>query len=293
MMGFVPKKGDGPVAPWTALALLMMAMAWFPHGRMLVERQRQLRFLSLSVVAVLTTFAFAGVQRYDGLAFNQRYFLELLPLLAVAFAWAVDSISLSRRAILLGSALGVGLVLLILRSTPIVGGPEVPLWTVRQVALLKVPLVLAVLLLMSASLAVLKTERRRARPLAVAVGLCLGWGLGLHILDDLQASHALRRFKLARTAELERVLPERSAFVAYFADRDPAVPLLFDRDIVILDPVGDEGEDAPALIRELLAQGRRVFLLKSGVPPVTLDRVTRGLEVSAIVSTSLELVELR
>jgi len=293
MMGFVLKKAMVQSAPWTALALLMMAVAWFPHGRMLVERQRQMRFLSLSVVAVLATFAFAGVQRYDGLAFNQRYFLELLPLLAVAFAWAVDSISLSRRAILLGSALGVGLVLLILRNTPIVGGPEVPLWTVRQVALLKVPLVLAAVLLVLASLAVLKTERRRALPLAVAVGLCLGWGLGLHILDDLQASHALRRFKLARTAELERVLPDHSALVAYFANRDPAVPLLFHRDIVILDAVGDEGEDAPALIRELLAQGRRVFLLKSGFSPELLDRVMRGFEGSAVTTTSLEIVELR
>jgi len=152
---------------------------------------------------------------------------------------------------------------------------------------------LAAVLLVLASLAVLKTERRRALPLAVAVGLCLGWGLGLHILDDLQASHALRRFKQARTAELERVLPDHSALVAYFANRDPAVPLLFHRDIVILDAVGDEGEDAPALIRELLAQGRRVFLLKSGFSPELLERVMRGFEGSAVTTTSLEIVELR
>ena len=73
------------------------------------------------------------------------------------------------------------------------------------------------------------------------------------------------------------MLPERSAFVAYFANRDPAVPLLFHRDIVIRDAVGDEGEDAPVIIRELLAQGRRVFLLKSGFSPELLDRVMERL----------------
>jgi hypothetical protein len=121
----------------------------------------------------------------------------------------------------------------------------------------------------------------------------LGWGFALHLLDDLQASHALRQFKLARTRELARLLPDRSAFVAYFANRDPAVPLLFDRDIVILDAIGDEGEDAPVLIRALLQRGRRVFLLRDGFPEYLLARVTGGLEVSLVEGTELQLMELR
>jgi hypothetical protein len=125
------------------------------------------------------------------------------------------------------------------------------------------------------------------------MGICLGWGLALHLSDDLPASHALRRFKLGRTTALARVLPDHSAFVAYWAHKDAAVPLLFDRDIVILDAIGDDGQDAPLLIRDLLGRGRRVFVLQDGFPADVLDRVTEGFEASPVESTSLRLLELR
>ena len=79
MMGFTVKKALVQSAPWTVIGLVVMAVAWLPSTRISSERQRQLRFLSLPTGAILATFASAGVHRYDGLAFNQRYFLELLP----------------------------------------------------------------------------------------------------------------------------------------------------------------------------------------------------------------------
>ncbi len=62
------------------------------------------------------------------------------------------------------------------------------------------------------------------------------------------------------------MLTDGSALVAYAGYKDAAVPLLFDRDIVILDARADEGRDAPILIGELLARNRRVFVLQSGFP---------------------------
>ena len=49
-------------------------------------------------------FAFAGVRRHEGLSFNQRYLLELLPLAAVGFAWALDGLELSVRPVFVGAS---------------------------------------------------------------------------------------------------------------------------------------------------------------------------------------------
>jgi hypothetical protein len=174
-----------------------------------------------------------------------------------------------------------------------VGGPDILSWRLRQAALLKIPVLLAAVLAASWFLILRGGGVGRQRLLACATGVCLGWGLALHLADDLQASHALRRFKLGRTTALARVLPDHSAFVAYFGHKDAAVPLLFDRDIVILDANGDEGEDAPVLIRDLLGRGRRVFVLQNGFPADVLDRVTADFEHSAVQGTSLRLLELR
>jgi hypothetical protein len=292
MMGFSVKKALVQSAPWAVLGLLVMAIAWLPSPLMSGVRQRQLRFLSLPIGAVLATFSFAGVNRHDGLSFNQRYFLELLPLIAVAFAWAVDGMHLSRRLLIAGTIGGAFVVVLILTATPLHGGPEILLWRTRHLALMKVPLAVAAVLLLSWTAFHLRLHMIWGHVLGLALGMSLGWGTALHLLDDLQASHALRHFKLGRTRELARVLPDHSAFVAYFADRDPAVPLLFDRDIVILDAIGDDGEDAPVLIKTLLQRGRRVFLLRDGFSEYLLAHVTGGLEVSPVHGTRLELVEL-
>src|SRR3712207_8344718 len=43
-----------------------------------------------------TLFRSAGFVRHDGLCFNQRYFLELTPLVALAFAWAFEEVTPNR-----------------------------------------------------------------------------------------------------------------------------------------------------------------------------------------------------
>jgi hypothetical protein len=80
--------------------------------------------------------------------------------------------------------------------------------------------------------------------------------------------------------------------VAYTGYKDAAFPLLFNRDIVILDARADEGKDAPILIRELLDRNRRVFVLQSGFPGEVLHRVLSGWQVVRIVHPGVDLVEL-
>ena len=85
------KKAFLQSAPWAILALILFIVAWAPAFRIPAEQRRQLRFQSLITFAILVTFAAAGVTRHDGLSFNERYLLEVLPLTAVAFGWALNS----------------------------------------------------------------------------------------------------------------------------------------------------------------------------------------------------------
>jgi hypothetical protein len=289
MLGITLKKALLQSAPWVVLALMLFALAWTTWLQVPVPRRRQLRLLSLPFLAILGVFAVAGA-RPDGLSFNERYLLELLPLAAVTFAWALDGRGLRLRPLLIGGVVGAALVLLILLGTPILGGPETPLWRARQLALFKVPLVLAGAL---GALWILDRARYDTRwLLSGAVGVCLGWGLMLHMADDLTASRRLRALNLARTGMMAGLLTDGSALVAHWGNKDAAVPLLFDRDIVILDAHADGGEDAPVLIRALLGEDHRVLLLEDGFPPSMLERVLSGLEAIPLEHQGLGLFEL-
>jgi len=291
MIGSTLQKSLLQSAPWAILALIMFTLAWAPRSRIPEARLRQARLLSLVTLAVFAVFAFAGVSRIEGLSFNQRYLLELLPLMAVGFAWALDALNLRFQTMFIGALGGVLLVLLILAGTPMFGGPQDFLWLVRIRALLKLPLVFSVAL---AVLWFVARSRRNVRPLlAAAAGLCLGWGLALHVGDDVATSHRLRAYSLKQTEALGRVLTDGSSLVAYWGNKDAAVPLLFDRDIVILDVHGDDGKDAPILIQELLRRGRRVFLLEDGFPGQILSAVRAGWQVVPIANPGTEFVELR
>ena len=278
-------------APWAILALILFGVAWIPAVRMPTMRRHQLRLLSLVTCAILGTFAVAGVGRHDGLSFNERYLLEVLPLAAVAFAWALDDRALALRTVGAGAGAGIVLVLLILLGTPVQGGPERALWVVRQVALMKAPLVLA------ATLAVIwiasgATGAHRGM-LGGLVGACLGWGLMNHLGTDVFLSQFVRQENLRRTRALEAVLPDRSAAIGHWGGKDAVVPLLFTRDIVILDAWADDGRDAPRLIRGLLSSKRRVFVLKDGFAPTLLHRVDSGLLSTPVTQSALPIVELR
>src|SRR5262249_39473651 len=146
IFGLTLKKAFLQSAPWAAVAFLFAVMAWVRRIRMAASVRRQVRLISFVIAAVLGVFAFAGPARHDGLAFNERYLLELVPLSAVAFSWALEGSRLRSRPAVVGAAITAVVVLLILLATPTVGGPDVPLWASRQYALLKLPVALGGLL---------------------------------------------------------------------------------------------------------------------------------------------------
>jgi hypothetical protein len=291
ILRLVQKKSLLQSAPWIVISLFMWAAAW-KLGRSGNDAcRRQLRLMCVAVGAILAVFSFAGLTRHDGLTFNQRYLLEIVPCAAVAFAWALDSRGLRFDQLVPGAILGAAVVLLLLVATPLEPGADTVLWSLRHVALSRVPLIIAVLLAVSWLAA--RSRLAAWLPLGSMVGLALAWGLTLHLADDVVGSHLLRRHNRDRGHLFSRLLPDRSALVVYWANRDAAVPLLFDRDIVILDAGADDGADAPVLVRELLAQGRRVFLLPNGFPRYVVDRIRRGFVSEAIGGDEIEILELR
>jgi hypothetical protein len=291
IQGVTLKKALLQSAPWVIVPLLLFLMVWFRRSQVPGAARRQVQVLSLVTAAVLGMFAVAGVGRDDGMSYNQRYLLELLPLLAVGLGWALDGLLPRSRWLAFGGVLGAAAVLTILAAASVSSGDPPRLGVRTQMGLLRVPLILAGSLAVAWMLA--RTGRRVGRTLALTTGMCLGWGLALHMADDTLASHRVRRYNMQRTAALASVLGDNSALVAYWWHKDPAIPLLFDRDIVVLDARADDGNDAPMLVRELLGQGRRVFLLEDGFPPAVMRRVLMGLQASPVGETSLRMLELR
>ncbi len=94
-------------SPWLAVVLVVVLAAWVGGRRAADPRRRELRAIGLVVWPTLALFSVAGFGRTDGLCFNQRYFMELLPLAAVVLAWTVESWQLRRLPLLLG-VLGAG-----------------------------------------------------------------------------------------------------------------------------------------------------------------------------------------
>jgi hypothetical protein len=292
MLGIVQKKALLQSAPWAIVSLMLFVLVWLPNHKRSGSQRRQLQILSLVTFAILGALALSGVRRDDGLSFNQRYLLEIVPLAAVAFAFALDGVVLLRWPVLVGGLFTTAVLTVILFGTPIVKGPDLDLWVVRQVTVIKMPLLLSFAL--GASWAVYRFAGRMRGGLAFAVGCCLAWALVLHVEDDVRFAQAFRAGHLARTQALADVLPDNSAFVAFWSGKDAAGALLFNRDVVILDPRADQGADAPKLIRELLARKRRVFMLDEGFPADVRAHVLSGFDVTAVAPPggSVPLLEL-
>ncbi len=270
----VVKKAWLQSAPWLALPLVLFAVAWLAGRRMPPGRERDLRAFSLVVAVVMIGLAAAGSRRTDGLCYNQRYYLDLMPLAAVAFAWGAEPLLRRRRALFAGIC-GAVLVVLALLFLPLPPG-------LVHLAVLDVPLVLA--LLLSLGWAV---SRRPAGSgmgatgalAAVAAGLCLGWSLALHLGDDLHASRGRRAQSAAQVALIEPHLPDGAAVFVWWGNKDSLGPLLLDRDLVVADPWMDGGETAGELTATWLAAGRRVLVV-GGMPPTILGALADGHAVS-------------
>jgi hypothetical protein len=277
MLGLAMKKAWIQSAPWIPLALLALVLVWGRpwrenfSNRGFQSASRETRAMFLLLGGVLAVFSWMGFRRFDGLCFNQRYFLELVPLAAVALAWAAERCHFRAGALAGGAALGA-----LLAAMPLALWP--PTEGIRQMLLLKLPLILASLTLVAWAWA-----RMRPRPLiqaclSVVLGASLGWSAAVHLGEDLAASRAIRQWRQTQHDAVAGVLPAggKSAVFAYWGSKDGLGPLQLDHDVVIADPWIDKGADAHRLAGELLAAGRRVFVLVEGMPKRIFDIIVDG-----------------
>lgn len=277
-------------SPWIAISLIAFVLAWLSPRQLFTGSRRPLRIFSLVTAAVLMAFAVAGPGRTDGFAFNERYLLELVPLAAMALAWGTDALDLRWRSIGAGLAVGIVTVIAILTTMSPASATErvgVP----TQLLLMKLPLAIAGLSVV-VWLIGLRNESRAHGLLSLSLGVCIGWALMLHVTQDLVPSRLYRRIHQQTTETLERVLPQQSAIVTYWSDKDPAGALMLRRDVVVLDLHADEGRDAPMLIDSLLQHGRRVFLVEQAMPDDVRARAVSKVSVVPVPAGDLPLLEL-
>jgi hypothetical protein len=244
-------------APWVIVPLIALALAWRRRAATPPNLQRELRALSIVVAGVIGMFAMNGFARHEGWAFNQRYFVELMPLFAVGFGLALAHSERAPpwRPVVLGALLAilVAIVVFRLRSFEVA----------RHIVLMKLPLAIA------ASLAALwllaRAGRVRAGLAAGALGAALGWAGAVHVGDDLAASRRLRDLNARRLELVEATLPAepKSAVFAWANTKDALGPLVLGRDVVIVDPWLDGGRDSRKVLDALLAQGRVVYLIRT------------------------------
>jgi hypothetical protein len=268
-------------APWIIVALVAIFLVWTARGTSQLslgtKKQRLLRALSIPILVVLALFAWAGLERHDGWSFNQRYLLELVPLFAVATAVLVDRATDEWQATVIGGAIGVAIA-----AVPVVS--VVPEHWFRQRALMYVPLALAVTIAVVWLGAKRNAAARRLRlPL---LALCVGWAFVVHVGDDMWATRGLRDWNGFQRENIAEHLPPEGpvALIAIPPQKEALCPIQLDRDLLIVDPNIDRGEDVDALTTALLATNRRVFVV-GGVPEVYLASIFRGGRRHRMVST--------
>ena len=253
--------------PWIAVALVALGVGLVRLAQATTraeprsERDRELGAVAIVMFGVLAFFASQGFGRTDGVGFNQRYFLELVPLAAIVLAWTTEAAGESPLKIM-----GYGAAASALIAVAITMGPDES--TFRQLALLRVPLALAIALVA----AWVGTRWIGPKAWSALLGATLAWACVVHLTDDVRVSRALREYNAMRQHMLESVLPERSALIAPGHFKDAAAPLRFDHDLVVVDPAIDGGHDTPRIVSELLAQKRRVFVDVSELSPATFER---------------------
>jgi hypothetical protein len=273
--------------PWALLALAVLALSLRPvravGAAAATPRTRPLQTAALLSFGTLAMFAVMGYARIDGLCFNQRYFLELVPLACLALGSALEQRRPATRDLIAGAVAGGLLVLGTLKAAPPALEERLLLWF---------PL-LAGLALLAAYAAARHAVGSRA--FGLALGLCVGWAAGVHLGDDLPASRNVRQRMARRTQLLERALPasDPSALFVLGYWVNAAAPLQLERPLLIADALRDELHDAPGLVRALVGRGRRVFVLNQGFRPEELSSMAAGLEMTPVPSTNAELLEIR
>lgn len=278
----VVKKAWLQSSPWVALALLFAVLAWLPVRTPpeQADRQRDLRAAAMPILLVLAMFATTGITRTDGICFNQRYFLDLVPVACAILALRIESLRLPLHAAAFGlaSGLAVGAAALFALEGP-----------VRELAQMRIPLVLAA----GTLVAWMMRERTLVRPLLAALlGASLAWSAAIHLGSDVRTSLAARaEVADARTAAEGR-LPDGSAVLVWSNFRSAIVAEQLERDLVIVDCARDEGRDASRLAVQLMARGRRVFILANGFPRPQREKLMTLLGTRQILRGKIVFIEL-
>ena len=276
VIGGAVKKAWVQSMPWVALSLVVLVLAW--RRREAGAQTRALRTAALLVFTTVAVVAVSGASRVDGYGFNQRYFIDMLPLVALALVVAVDSVRWSPRALATGAG-GTALLLLVVFLQPSASA-------FRQHALTKVPLVMAVALLAAYAL---RGRRNGAQVASAVLAASLVWAAGVHLADDLVASRALREINAERLASASVRVHGPAAVFAGWGGRDPFGPLALDRDVLILDVWPDQAKAAPELREELLRRGRHVYIAMP-IPSPLLERVAGDHEVADLGDGFFEIV---
>jgi hypothetical protein len=263
-------------APWLVVPLLSLALVW--RRRRSVDAPTSLvRGFSLVIAGVIGMFAGFGY-RPDGWCFNQRYFLELVPLLCVTFAIALLDWKPRWRPLGIGVALGILLAVLLVFMDDTFGG---------QIAMMKLPVFIAAVI--GASWLFRERFAHGTVVFAVALGIGLGWAPTIHLADDITTSRHLRQRNALRLSVFERMIGDDDtpiALYAYWGAKDAYGPLLLERDIVIVDPSIDEARDAVTLLDALLQQGRIVYI-DTAIPQKLLMELVRDRRVEGTQTRSL------
>lgn len=276
----IVKKSLLQSSPWIAVALVVLAFVWISGSSFKDEARKTLRALSLITFPMILVIVMTGVGRSDGLAYNQRYFLEIVPLLAIGLLIALDEMK-SRVPLVLSGLLGAGFIYAIVLA--------LPSRTLYQMALVNVPLALALFFLVGW---MFRGSVRVRFLMPVALGLCLGWSAFVHVLDDLPASRARRSRNAALVSELESALPNHSAIFTYGGWRDAAGAVMLTRDVVVLDVGADDGNDCGILASELEGRRRSLYVLGDVFPPGAVQRITGGDTLVLKFSRPVPLFEL-
>jgi 4-amino-4-deoxy-L-arabinose transferase-like glycosyltransferase len=268
----VVKKSWLQGSPWVLLGLFVICLAWSRKDFLSGFARSQLRRAALPIAALLTVFGLAGVYRHDGMAFNQRYLLELAPLVAIAVGVSLASLPLRWYWIASGLVLGAGAgALVVLRIEGALG------YRLQSI----VPLLLGCL---AALLGTVSFSRPRwIGPTGLAVASCLAWSLTVHLSTDLHGSRRARQVNQRRLDYVVDALPSASpvALLAAVGPHDAFCPLLLGHDAVVVTGNDVPVEELLPVIDALLAR-RRVFVWLGGLPPATVSRLRETYRLESI-----------
>lgn len=279
LVGGIVKKALVQSSPWILLALVLCVTVWSRKEKFISARTRIARAITILVILPLAMFSLAGF-RMDGLAFNQRYLLEIVPFAAIIVALCLEDLSGLQVHIVVGilSAAGAFAVLLITGSSQ-----------VQHLAILRMPLVLGSVLIVCWFLRRRSTMRSVG---GIVLGLCIGWSVMVQSID-LTTSRRIRLTNSVGLDSLEAKIPDHSALFAYWgAQKSTAGPMQLDKDVIILDAWADNGKEAPTLAQDLLHANRRVFLYGTGMPQAMIQGISGSDSLATVLTKPFLLYEI-